>query len=183
MVFNRETALSELKARVKNVNLLKHMYASEACLRRLAVHFRADEELWGLAGLVHDIDLEIVAGDMDRHAIEGAGILKELGAPAEITDAVLAHNNKKPPESVLEKALFAADPLTGLIVACALMHPSKKISNLDKEFVLKRFKEKRFAAGASREQIKSAETLGISLDQFIVICLAGMTGVSGELGL
>lgn len=83
----------------------------------------------------------------------------------------------------MDKALYSCDPLTGLIVAAVLMHPTKKISNVDTKFVLRRFKEKRFAAGANRDQIKECENMGLSLEKFTEICLNSMKGIAGDLGL
>jgi uncharacterized protein len=110
-------------------------------------------------------------------------MLRVEGEAAALVDAVLAHAAKKPAESLTEKALFAVDPLTGLIVSSALVVPSKKIADLTVESVLKRYKEKRFAAGARREDIARCEEFGLSLEQFVAIVLGAMQGVAGEIGL
>lgn len=95
----------------------------------------------------------------------------------------MAHTGHTPVESKMDLALYAVDPLTGLIVAAALMHPTKKISNVDVKFVMKRFREKRFAAGADRDQIRKCEGLGLALEEFVGICLVAMQGVAEQLGL
>ena len=180
---NRDEALSLVQSMVTNRNLLKHMLATEACLRSLARKLGEDEEKWGLAGLLHDVDYDQTKEDTSRHGIVGAEILTQRGLESDIIHAVLAHVGNVPAESKLDKALYAADPVTGLIVAAALMHPTKKLANVDTDFVLRRFQEKRFAAGANREQIASCSTLGLSLEEFTSTCVAAMQGIAAELGL
>ncbi|UCG29368.1 MAG: HDIG domain-containing protein [candidate division WOR-3 bacterium] len=179
----RKEAYDLLAQRLKNKNLFKHCLAVEACLRKLAQGFGEDEDLWGMAGLLHDIDYEETDGDPARHGLEGALFLEKLGIDEMVVRAVKAHSGHLGPSSELDWALFSADPLTGLIVASALMHPEKKLSALDTDFILRRFKEKRFAAGANREQIAACKNLGLELEAFIGICLEGMQGVAEELGL
>ena len=180
---NRTEALDFVQSTVSNRNLLKHMLATEACLRALARRLGGDEEQWGLAGLLHDVDYDQTKDDTSRHGVAGAEILRTKGVAEPIVHAVLAHVHNVPAESALDKALLAADPITGLIVAAALMHPTKKIANIDTEFILRRFKEKRFAAGANREQIQTCEGLGLSLEEFTTICLTAMQGIAADLGL
>ncbi len=180
---DRTEGLSLLKEKVRNENLRKHMLATEACMRGLARHFQEDGEKWGLCGLLHDLDYDETVKTPEVHGLKTVEWLKEKGIEEDILSAILAHNNHKPAEKLIEKALCAIDPLTGLIVASALMHPDKKLRSIDKEFVLRRFKEKRFAAGANREQIKTCEAMGISLEDFINICLVSMQEISEDLGL
>ncbi len=180
---NRNDALNLISEKLKNKNLFKHCLAAEACLRELARYFGEDEEAWGLAGLLHDIDYEETQNDPARHGLIGAEILEKQGVQLEIIYAIKVHAGHLTPKSRLDWALFATDPLTGLIVASALMHPDKKLASLDTDFVIRRFKEKRFAAGANREQILACKNLGLELEQFIELCLKGMTGISNELGL
>ncbi len=179
----REEALSLLQARLKNKNLYKHCLAAEACLRKLARHFGENEEVWGLAGLLHDIDYGETANEPSRHGLVGAEFLKEKGLNQEIIYAIKVHAGHSPPNSRLDWALFATDPLTGLIVASALMHPQKSLKAVDTDFVMRRFKEKRFAAGANREQIAACKNVGLELEEFIKICLTGMQEISEDLGL
>lgn len=179
----RQDALNLLTDKLKNKNLLKHSLAVEACLRTLAQKLDENEDLWARAGLLHDVDYETTGADPSRHGLEGAELLAGMGFEEELVRAVKVHSGHLPPQSKLDWALFATDPLTGLIVASALMHPEKRLSALDVDFILRRFKEKRFAAGANREQIETAKNLGLELNEFIGICLEGMQGISGELGL
>jgi hypothetical protein len=182
---NREEAYQLIKGEVKNKNLIKHMLAVEAIMKALAKKLGEDEEKWGLTGLLHDIDYEVTAKDPHRHSIVGANMLKEIGLDDEIVNAVRAHNDihKIKRITLLEKALFCVDPLTGLIVAAALIHPDKKLASIDHNFVLNRFKEKAFARGAKREQIKKCSELGFELEEFIKIGLLAMQNISEELDL
>lgn len=180
---NRGQALNLLKQKLKNKNLFKHCLAAEACLKELAHHFGEDEDIWSIAGLLHDIDYEETFNDPAHHGLISAEILEKEGLSSDIIYAIKVHAGHFTPKSKLDWALFATDPLTGLIVASALMHPDKKLQSLDPDFVLRRFKEKRFAAGANREQISTCKNLGLELEQFIQICLEGMKKISSELGL
>ena len=155
-------------------------------MKALARRFNEDEEKWGLAGLLHDIDYEKVKDDLSQHSLVGAKILEDLGLDKDICQAVKVHNEAHgiAPETLMEKALFAADPLTGLIVAAALVLPSKKIKDLTADNVLNRFKEKAFARGANREIIgKCEELLGLGLEEFTKIGLGAMQEIDSDLGL
>jgi hypothetical protein len=180
---DRLEALNLVRSHVKNKNLVKHMLATEAVMRRLAQHFEEDEELWGLTGLLHDLDYDQTVNDFPRHGLVTAEILEGLDIEDGIIDAIKAHPGHQEAKTKLDKALYAVDPLTGLIVAATLMHPSKKLKEVDLQFVLNRFKEKRFAAGANREQIKSCESLGLSLASFVQLALEAMQTVDQDLGL
>jgi putative nucleotidyltransferase with HDIG domain len=180
---DRETALNLVKSSVHNQNLIKHMLATEACLRALARRLGQDEEQWGLAGLVHDLDYEQTKDDPTSHALVAAQLLANHNVDPVVVQAVKAHSGNVPAESLLDKAIVACDPVTGLIVAAALMHPTKKLANVDTDFVLRRFKDKRFAAGANREQIQRCSELGLTLEEFITICLQAMQCIAGQLGL
>jgi len=179
----RDDAIQLLREKLKNDNLFKHSLAAEACLKELAEKFGEDTAQWSLTGLLHDIDYEETDGQPSRHGLEGAAFLEKFHLNDKIINAIKVHSGHLPPESRLDWALFAADPLTGLIVASALMHPEKRLKALDVQFVLRRFKEKRFAAGANREQISTCKNLGLELNEFIEICLRGMQNISHELGL
>jgi len=179
----RKEAFDLVKKSVGTKNLVKHMLAAEACMRKLAKYFNEDDEIWGLAGLLHDIDYEETKNNFELHGVASADLLKEKGVTPEVISAVKAHAGKIEAKNRIEKALYSVDPLTGLIVASALMHPSKKISRIDTRFVLNRFKEKRFAAGADRDQIRLCEELGLSLEKFIEICLSAMQEIEEELEL
>ena len=181
----REQALKELKGRLKSENLIKHSLAVEAIMKDLALYFKEDIDKWGLAGLLHDIDYDKTADDPSKHSIVGAEILETLNVESSIIYAVKAHNEMHGMERKrkMDKALYCADPVSGLIIASALILPSKKLEDVTVEFVLKRMNEKGFAKGANREQIKSCEELGISLEKFIEISLNAVKKISDELGL
>lgn len=179
----RDEALKLLQENLKHKNLFKHSLAVEACMRKLAERLREDPDRWGLAGLLHDIDYQKTMDNPERHALEAMEILKPYIKDEEILHAIRAHAEKDTLSSKMDWALYSVDPLTGLIVAAALMHPTKTLKGVDLTFLKKRFKEKRFAAGASREQIKQCEKLGLSLDEFMQICLDAMKEISDQLGL
>ncbi len=172
---------------VKNSNSIKHMMASETIMRALAKKFDEDEELWGLTGLLHDIDMEMVdyAINPSKHGEEGAEILKKEGVDKKVIEAVKAHNpaTGKKAETLMEKAIYCSDPLTGLIVASTLVLPSRKISDLNTSSVMNRYKEKSFARGADRDIIALSSEMGISLEEFIEIGLEAMKKIDKELGL
>jgi putative nucleotidyltransferase with HDIG domain len=154
-------------------------------MRALARRFGEDEEEWGLAGLLHDIDMELTEGDMNTHSRLGADLARELGASEAAAHAILCHNQAHgiPLETKLDKALYCADPLTGLITAAALVRQDKKLAGVEATSVKKRFKEKSFAAGASREQISQCSEIGLELDQFLELGLEAMKGIATSLGL
>lgn len=184
-MMSREEILEEVRKRILTENLYKHILAVEAVMRALARHFGEDEERWGAAGLLHDIDYEETKEDPDMHSIKSAQIAQELGFDDEIVDAVKAHNEIHgfPRETMMAKALYAADPLTGLIVASALISPEKKLAAIDTGFVMNRMGEKSFARGANREVIRSCSELGLTVVEFVTICLQAMQEISDDLGL
>ena len=177
--------LDSVNENVENKNLVKHMLAVEAIMRALAKRLGEDEEEWGLTGLLHDIDVELTAGDMSSYSKLGADLAKELGASESMAHAILCHNEAHgvSRETKLDKALYCADPLTGLITAAALVRPDKKLAGLEAKSVLKRFKEKSFAAGAGREPISQCSELGLGLDEFVELGLEAMKGIADDLGL
>ncbi len=179
----RDEALVWVKSEIKSNNLIKHILAVEASCRRLAEHFGEDPEYWGMAGLLHDLDYELTINKPEEHTHITARWLREKNFDEGIIRAVMSHAEMVKPESRLEWSLYSVDPTTGLIVAAALMHPSKKLEGLDVPFLLKRFKEKRFAAGARRESIAACSNIGLSLEEFLGLVLDGMKRISGELGL
>lgn len=182
---DRREVFSSVRANVENLNLVKHMLATEAVMRALAKHLGEDEEEWALTGLLHDIDVELSEGDVDTHGKLGADLARELGASEAVVHAILCHNERLgvAMETRLDRALYCADPVTGLITAAALVRPEKKLANVAARSVRKRFKEKSFAAGASREQISSCSELGLELDEFLELSLEAMQGIAKELGL
>ncbi len=182
---NRQDAWALLTEFTKNPNLIKHALAVEAAMRAYARKFGEDEEKWGIVGLIHDFDYE-QHPSLEEHPFAGAKILEERGWPKDIIKAVLSHADHTgvKRESLMEKALFAVDELTGLIVAVALVRPTKSILDVTVESVKKKWKEKSFAAGVKREDIeRGAQELGVPLDEHISIVLEAMKGIASELGL
>ncbi|SHH23542.1 HDIG domain-containing protein [Desulfosporosinus lacus DSM 15449] len=184
-MMTREEAYMELTKYVDNKNLLKHMISTEAVLIRLAKLFDQDPDLWGMAGLLHDIDYEDTKELPEEHSLKGAEILENMGFSEELVYAVKVHNERHglPRNSLLDKALYATDPMTGLIVAGALIRPDKKLSGVDVPFLRKKFDQKAFAKGANREQILTCSELGLSLEEFLGFGLEAMQGISDALEL
>ena len=182
----RDEALDLLHSHLKAPNLVKHCLATEAIMRRLADRFGEDAEVWGIAGLLHDIDLEIVGDDMSVHAARGAAILAEAGVSDGICDVVKRHNAEGlglVRESTFDHALAAAETITGLVAATALVYPDKKLASVKPKSVKKRMKEKNFAAGARREVIGECEEIGIPLAEFAELSLEAMRAIAADLGL
>lgn len=180
---NKEEGLKLLEAKLKNKNLIKHSLAVEACMKRLAKKFGQNEEMWGLAGLLHDLDYEDTKDNFLKHGFVTAEILEEKVVDNRIIEAIKAHPGHIERKTLMAKALYGVDPLTGLIVAAGLMHPEKKLEALSTEFILNRFKEKSFSRGANRQQINTCQEFGLSLEDFIMICLKAMKKISSDLGL
>lgn len=179
----REEALELVRKYLKNKNLVKHSLAVEACMRALGSRLNQDVEKWGLAGILHDLDYEITEKSPELHTTETVKILAELGIDPDVIHAVKAHAGQVPCMSEMDWAIFSIDPLTGLIIAATLMHPSKKLKEVDLGFVKRRYKEKSFARGAKREDIEQCKNAGLELDEFISICLEAMQSIDKELGL
>lgn len=182
-LMQRDEALVLVKEYLKNKNLIKHSLAVEACMKAAAERLGADKEKWGLAGILHDLDYEQTEKSPELHTKETAGILEEKGIPADIIYAIQAHAGQVPCKSPMDWAIYSIDPLTGLIIAAALMHPDKKLSAVDLGFIKRRYKEKSFARGADRSIIEECRNLGLELDDFISICLKAMQDIHEELGL
>lgn len=181
----REEAVKLLNEKVQNKNLIKHCLAVEVCMKEFAQYFNENVEMWGLAGLLHDVDYETTKDDLTQHSLVGAKILEDAGLDKEIVEAVKTHNEAHgiKPESLMAKVLLPVDPLTGLIIASVLVLPSKKIVEVTTENVLNRFKEKGFAKGANREIIAKCVDAGLSLEEFVKIGLNAMQKINIELGL
>ncbi|MFP4081876.1 MAG: HDIG domain-containing metalloprotein [Candidatus Aminicenantes bacterium] len=179
----RQEALELVKKYLKNKNLVKHSLAVEACMRALASRLNKDVDKWGLAGILHDLDYEITEKSPELHARETVKILKDMDLDDDIIYAIQAHAGRVPCKSEMDWSIYSIDPLTGLIVAATLMHPSRKLKEVDVGFVKRRHKEKSFARGAKREDIEQIKNIGLDLDEFVSICLEAMQGIDKELGL
>jgi len=182
-MIDRQSAYDLMASKIKNKNLRKHILSVEAGMKRLAAHFGEDEEKWGLVGLLHDLDYDKTVDDPDRHTFITEDWLKEYDLPEDMIYAIRCHPGHAPCKSKMDWSLYATDPATGFIVACALMHPSKKLANVDREFMLRRFQEKRFAAGASRENMEACSNLELELGDFLVMIHEAMLSISDELEL
>lgn len=180
---DRTTAFELVKSRISNKNLRKHIIAVEAVMTAMAAKFGESVENWALAGLLHDLDYEETLKDPARHALVTAELLAATDVPQDIIDAIKAHADKKPRETKMEKAIYCADPVTGFLVACALIRPEKKLAAVNVEFAKSRMKEKRFAAGADRNRINACSDLGLSIEEFMELSLQAMQNISAELEL
>lgn len=178
----RTTALELVRKNVSEENLVKHMMAVEAGMRELANYFDEDKEEWGITGLLHDLDYEDTKEDPDRHGIQTAEMLDEYDISQNQLNAIKAHAGQKPAETKMEKSIYAIDPLTGLIVAGALVHPDG-LGEMDPEFIKNRYDESSFAKSVDREAIATCKNLGFELKEFFDLVLKGMQNIQEELGL
>ncbi len=179
----RADAFQLVQEKVGQENLVKHILSVEAVMRHLAGHFGEDVERWGMVGLLHDLDYVETIDAPDRHTF----VTRDwLTAYPEIDEQMLyaihCHADHKPCQSRMDWALYATDPTTGLITAAVMMHPSRKLAELQVSSLLKRFKDKRFAAGARREGIARCSELGLTLEQFLGLALDGMRTIADDLG-
>ena len=199
----RDEAYNLMTQMLKSKNLQKHGLAVEAIMRALCKYLKEreiatspsasrnddsefNEEEWTIVGLLHDADYELVEKDPDRHTLVTEEKLRPLGVSERIINGIKAHHDgiKDSRDNLMEKSIYAADELSGLITAVALVRPDKKLSSVTVESVMKKFPQKSFAAGAKREQILACEKeLNIPLQEFVEIALKAMQGVSDELGL
>ncbi|MBN1375909.1 MAG: HDIG domain-containing protein [Dehalococcoidia bacterium] len=182
---DKEEAEKILDKWVSNKNLKKHAWAVEAAMRACAQKYGADPDRWGAVGLLHDFDYEKYP-DLKDHPFKGVEWLREQGYAEELIEGVLAHaeHTNTARDTDLKKAIYAVDELTGLIIAVALTRPSKKLADVTVEAVMKKWKEKSFAAGVDRQMIeRGAAELGLPLQEHVAMALAAMQGISGKLGL
>lgn len=186
----RTDALALVHEYTASESLRKHMLAVEAAMRAYARKYGEDEERWGLAGLMHDFDYErypnAAHSATEEHPAEGVRVLRELGYPEDVLRAILGHAvyTGVARETQMAKALFAVDELTGLITATALVRPSRSVHDVEAKSVRKKMKDKAFARGVSREDVRlGASELGIELDDHIRFVIEAMRGRAEELGL
>lgn len=182
----REEALNLMQERLEAENMRKHCLASEVIMGELAPRFGEDPEMWGLVGLLHDLDYNETREQMDRHGLETERILLERGVNPEVAQAIKHHNAEnlgltrtKP----IHFALTAAETITGMIVATTLVYPDKKLASVKPKSVGKRMKAKEFARSVNRDHIRLCEEIGIPLADFIVLSLEAMRRISDRLGL
>ena len=181
----RDEALTIVRQHVTNENLVKHMLAVEAAMAAYANKFGEDEELWRVAGLLHDFDWEIHP-TLEEHPQKGADILRSKGVNEELIQTILAHADHTgvPRDTLIKKALFACDEITGLITTTALVRPSKKIADVQLKSIKKKWKDNAFARGVNRQDVeKGAQDLGVELWDHVQFVLDAMKGIADELGL
>jgi predicted hydrolase (HD superfamily) len=181
----REEALALLHRHIQNERTRGHSLATEAVMRALALRFDEEPDFWGMTGLLHDLDLEIVGGDLTRHALVTEEILKGEGYDADMIAAIKSHNDMLGTgrETTLQHALAAGETITGLIMATAMVYPDRKLASVKAKSVVKRMKERAFAASVNRETILECEKIGIPLAEFAQLCLEAMREISDDLGL
>ena len=183
---DRQEALELLDQHINADQLRKHCLATEAVMRALAEHLGEPIDLWGIAGLLHDLDFEETAEKPEKHGRRTAAILADTDLPVEVVDAIKAHNAEAlgvRREAKLDFALTCAESITGLIVATALVYPDKRLASVKPKSILKRMKQKDFARRVNRNLIQLCEEIQVPLQDFAALSLRAMQGISGELGL
>ena len=182
-----DQAFSLFSKYVTSEYLVKHMRETEMIMRRLANHFDKDEEFWGITGLIHDLDLDIIGEDLHLHGYKAVELLKEEGYDLqEMYEAIISHTEgltdaKRTTD--FHYILAAAENITGMITAYVLILPDKKIEGVKVKSIKKRLKQLRFAASVNREFIYAIEKTGISLDEFIDISISAMQEIAEEIGM
>ena len=180
---DRAEAVALLEQWVENEGLRKHMYAVEAAVRHYARLRGADEDLWGLAGLLHDLDWE---KHPEQHPLKAVDHLRVLGYPEDVIHAILAHRSEftgVEPETELDKVLYACDELSGLVYAACLVRPTG-IDDLKPKSVTKKLKDKTFAAGVSRDDVaRGVELIGLERSEYIQNVIEGLRSIGAELGI
>ncbi len=185
-MLTQEEALILVKKNINKRNFLYHMIAVKAIMQSVARSLGENEKLWGLTGLLHDIDYEKVKGNPEKHGLLSEELLSDFDIPEEVIRAIKAHNFQYThirPQSKMEKSLIACDAISGLLVACALVMPSKKLAEVKVDTVARKFRDKSFARGVERERVLFCEEFGISRKVFFKIALDGLKAVSSEIGL
>jgi uncharacterized protein len=183
---SRQDALDIIKKYLPQDNLVKHCLATEAIMRALAAKLGCDEDTWGIAGLLHDLDYVETKDRMEEHGLRTEKILQGMGVSREITDAIKGHNADNlglQRKAAFEFALTAAECITGLIVATALVYPDKKLASVKSQSIIKRMKQKEFARSVNRDYIRECEKINIPLEEFAALSLAAMCAIHDELGL
>jgi putative nucleotidyltransferase with HDIG domain len=186
MQIDRQKSLELLHRYIKNEKMIFHCLASEAVMRGLARRLGRDEEKWGLAGLLHDLDVEITNAEPTIHGTQTEVLLKDYDVDPEILEAIRMHNeysSGKERSTEFQHALAAGETITGLIFATTYVYPDKKLTSVKPKSVTKRMKEKMFAASVKRENIMECEKIGIPIDEFAAISIESMLPIAGDIGL
>ena len=185
-MITRNDALLLLGKYIRNEKMIFHCLASEAVMRGLARHLGQDEEKWGLAGLLHDLDVEITNAKPTVHGTQTEILLRDYNVDPDILDAIRMHNecsSGKERSTQFQHALAAGETITGLIFATTYVYPDRTLSSVKAKSVVKRMKEKIFAASVKRENILECEKIGIPIDQFAALAIESMLPVADEIGL
>ena len=183
-MFTREDALGLIKKYLRNENFIKHCFAVEAIMKKTAEKLEKNKEIWSITGLLHDLDYEYTKDHPENHATMTAQLLDGL-LPEESINAIKAHNYMHTdyiPTTTIDKALIASDAVSGLIIATALIMPSKKLSDVSIESLIKKFKDQSFAKGCNRKRIELCIDSGIDLEPFLKISLDALVNISADLG-
>lgn len=183
---NRTEAMALLHEYISNPRMIAHCLASEAVMRRLARHFGEDEDRWGIAGLLHDLDVEKTQANPSIHGLETVRILEGKGLHPDVLDAIGMHNEMATGlnrSTRFQHALAAGETITGLVTATAMVYPDKSLRSVKPSSVVKRMKEKAFAASVSREHILECEDIGIPLPEFAGMAVEAMQSIADEIGL
>lgn len=183
LALTRPVAYAMVEQKIGVNNLLKHILSVEAGMHAIAQRLGEDVEYWSLVGLVHDLDYNETKDEPEKHTYLTREWLSAYNLPEDFWHAIHAHPGHVPCHTKLDWALFSVDPTTGFLVAAALMHPSKSLAALEPDFLKKRFSEKRFAAGASRENMGACVNLNLELGEFLLLVRDGMLTISSKLGL
>ena len=184
-MIHREQGMELLKKYLKNENLIKHSLAVEAILRKMAKLLNEDEELWGLVGLLHDLDYEYTKENPEKHALITSQILEGI-APKDVLKAIKSHNYQhtmEVPVSILDKSLIAADSVSGLVIATALIMPSKKINDVEVKTLVNKYKDNSFARGCNRKKIELCRDIGMEIQDFLALSLDSLKNIADSLGL
>lgn len=186
MAITRQQAIDLLHHHVKNEKMIFHCLASEAVMKSLAVKMGKDPEKWGLAGLLHDLDVEVTHADPLIHGTQTEVLLKDFDVDPEILDAIRMHNEcsaGRERSTDFQHALAAGETITGLITATTYVYPDRRLSSVKPKSVVKRMKEKMFAASVKRENIMECEKIGIPIDEFAALAIGAMLPIAQEIGL
>ena len=182
----REEAVRLMEEYLQGESLRKHCYATEAVMRAMAEKLGYDPEMWGIAGLLHDLDYEETKDEPSQHGLKTAEILKEKGVTSEVIEAIKAHNAEAlgiERKTDLDIAITCSECITGMVVATTLVYPDKKISSVKPSSIVKRMKQKEFARSVNRDLIRKCEEVQVPLEEFAELSLKAMTKISEVLGL
>lgn len=187
-MISREEALELVKAQNPEPHLVQHALASEAIMRALAAHFAESPEnieIWGITGLLHDLDFPQTRDTPEQHGLTSLALLEHVDVPDELRDAIAGHNfecNKRPCDTKLARSLRCAETVTGLIITAALVRPTR-FDGLGAQSLKKKMKDKAFAASVNRERIRDCESIGLELGEFLDLGVAALAPIAAQIGV